>query len=52
MIARSVENTIYFASVNCAMRYQDSATSLSARTGTARPTCPTARSSSSCTTST
>ena len=28
MIARSVENTIYFASVNCAMRYQDSATSL------------------------
>jgi predicted amidohydrolase len=28
MLARSVENTIYFASVNCAMRYQDSATSL------------------------
>jgi predicted amidohydrolase len=28
MVARSVENTIYFASVNCAMRYQDSATSL------------------------
>lgn len=28
MIARSVENTVYFASVNCAMRYQDSATSL------------------------
>jgi predicted amidohydrolase len=28
MIARSVENTIYFASVNCAMRYQESATSL------------------------
>jgi predicted amidohydrolase len=28
MIARSVENTIYFASVNYAMRYQDSATSL------------------------
>ena len=28
MIARSVENTIYFASVNCAIRYQHSATSL------------------------
>lgn len=28
MIARSVENTIYFASVNNAFRYQDSATSL------------------------
>ena len=28
MVARSVENTIYFASVNTAMRYQDSATSL------------------------
>jgi len=28
MVARSVENTIYFASVNCAMRYQESATSL------------------------
>jgi predicted amidohydrolase len=28
MVARSVENTIYFASVNNAMRYQDSATSL------------------------
>lgn len=28
MIARSVENTIYFASANYAMRYQDSATSL------------------------
>lgn len=28
MIARGVENTIYFASVNCAMRYQESATSL------------------------
>jgi predicted amidohydrolase len=28
MIARSVENSIYFASVNCALRYQDSATSL------------------------
>ena len=28
MILRSVENTIYFASVNNAMRYQDSATSL------------------------
>jgi predicted amidohydrolase len=28
MIARSVENTIYFASVNYAMRYQESATSL------------------------
>jgi predicted amidohydrolase len=28
MIARGVENTIYFASVNYAMRYQESATSL------------------------
>jgi len=28
MVARSVENTIYFASVNYAMRYQDSATTL------------------------
>jgi predicted amidohydrolase len=28
MIARSVENSIYFASVNCAMRFQESATSL------------------------
>ncbi len=28
MIARSVENSIYFASVNLAMRYQESATSL------------------------
>jgi predicted amidohydrolase len=28
MVARSVENTIYFASVNYAMRFQDSATSL------------------------
>jgi predicted amidohydrolase len=28
MVARSVENSIYFASVNYAMRYQDSATSV------------------------
>lgn len=28
MVARSVENTIYFASVNYALRYQDSATSV------------------------
>lgn len=28
MIGRAVENAIYFASVNCALRYQDSATSL------------------------
>ena len=28
MMMRSVENTIYFASVNYALRYQDSATSL------------------------
>jgi predicted amidohydrolase len=28
MIARAVENTVYFASVNNALRYQDSATSL------------------------
>ena len=28
MIARCAENTVYFASVNCAMRYQESATTL------------------------
>jgi len=28
MIARAVENTVYFASVNYAMRFQDSATTL------------------------
>ncbi|CAA9575899.1 MAG: hypothetical protein AVDCRST_MAG49-4215 [uncultured Thermomicrobiales bacterium] len=28
MVARAVENTVYFASVNYAMRYQDSATSV------------------------
>jgi predicted amidohydrolase len=28
MVARSIENTVYFASVNYALRYQDSATSL------------------------
>ena len=28
MIARGVENTVYFASVNYALRYQESATSL------------------------
>lgn len=28
MIARGIENTVYFASINCAMRYQESATSL------------------------
>jgi predicted amidohydrolase len=28
MIARAVENEIYFASVNCALRYQETATSL------------------------
>jgi predicted amidohydrolase len=28
MIARAAENEIYFASVNCAMRFQDSATTL------------------------
>jgi predicted amidohydrolase len=28
MVARSVENTVYFASVNYAMRHQDSATTL------------------------
>jgi predicted amidohydrolase len=33
MVARSVENTVYFASVNYAMRYQDSATSLVAPDG-------------------
>ncbi|MEO5901751.1 MAG: carbon-nitrogen hydrolase family protein, partial [Ilumatobacteraceae bacterium] len=33
MMCRSVENTIYFASVNYALRYQDSATSLIAPSG-------------------
>jgi len=33
MLMRSVENTIYFASVNYAMRYQESATSLIAPSG-------------------
>ena len=33
MVSRSIENTIYFASVNCAMKYQDSATSLIAPDG-------------------
>lgn len=33
MMMRSIENTIYFASVNYAMRYQESATSLIAPTG-------------------
>jgi predicted amidohydrolase len=28
MVARGAENSIYFASVNCALRYQDSATTL------------------------
>jgi predicted amidohydrolase len=28
MLMRSIENTIYFASVNCAMRFQESATSV------------------------
>jgi predicted amidohydrolase len=34
MIARVVENTIYFASVNYALRYQQTATSLLAPDGT------------------
>ena len=33
MMMRSLENTIYFASVNYALRYQESATSLIAPTG-------------------
>jgi hypothetical protein len=33
MMMRSIENTIYFASVNYAMRYQESATSLIAPSG-------------------
>jgi predicted amidohydrolase len=33
MMCRSIENTIYFASVNYALRYQESATSLIAPTG-------------------
>ena len=33
MVARSAENTIYFASVNCALRYQHSATSLLSPSG-------------------
>jgi predicted amidohydrolase len=34
MIARAVENAIYFASVNYALRYQTTATSLVAPDGT------------------
>src|SRR5205823_3007832 len=33
MMMRSRENTIYFASVNCALRFQESATSLIAPSG-------------------
>jgi hypothetical protein len=33
MMMRSIENAIYFASVNYAMRFQDSATSLIAPSG-------------------
>ena len=43
MMMRSVENTVYFASVNYAMRYQESATSLIDPAGDARRTCPTGR---------
>jgi predicted amidohydrolase len=52
MVARSVENTIYFASVNYAMRYQESATSLLGPEETSWATSPTARSSCWCTIST
>jgi predicted amidohydrolase len=33
MMMRSIENTIYFASVNCAMRFQEAATTLIAPSG-------------------
>lgn len=33
MVTRSIENTVYFASVNCALQYQYSATSLISPTG-------------------
>ena len=43
MILRSMENTIYFASVNYALRFQESATSLIARQASARRTYPMGR---------
>ena len=50
---RSIENTIYFASVNYALRFQESATSLIDPVGrAARRTCPTARRACSCRSST
>jgi predicted amidohydrolase len=40
MMMRSIENTIYFASVNYAMRFQESATSLIAPSGTCQAHLP------------
>jgi predicted amidohydrolase len=40
MMMRSIENTIYFASVNYAMRFQESATSLIAPSGRCRAYLP------------
>ena len=40
MMCRSLENTIYFASVNYALRFQDSATSLIAPSGTCQAYLP------------
>jgi predicted amidohydrolase len=40
MLMRSIENTIYFASVNYALRYQESATSLIAPSGRCRAFLP------------
>ncbi len=40
MMMRSMENTIYFASVNYALRFQDSATSLIAPSGQCRAYLP------------
>jgi hypothetical protein len=40
MMCRSIENTIYFASVNYALRFQESATSLISPTGQCRAHLP------------
>ena len=48
MMMRSLENTIYFASVNYAMRFQESATSLIDPVGQCQAYLPTARRGCSC----
>jgi N-carbamoylputrescine amidase len=40
MMMRSIENTIYFASVNYALRFQEAATSLIAPSGTCQAHLP------------